>query len=109
MLLLTMYKEFENQADVAQTRRTVIVETSGSESGGGVIGPRRRTKKRINISQDAFRREGEKWKFIAERFTEGTFQRPSAEQCKNKYQSLNGSYLAIGRVQTRTRGGIIGQ
>lgn len=78
-MLLNAFKEFDDAADMAQTRRTVIIDTSGSESGGGGTGPRRRTKQRVNITQAAFKTDAERWTFVAGRFTEGAFQKPSAD------------------------------
>lgn len=103
--LLTAFKEYEAKADEAQTRRTVAVDSSDGETDGGVNQvPKKTKKKRINISQAAFKRDCKRWKAIAATFVDCSVQRPFADQCKNKFYTLKRQYLAIARVKTRTGG-----
>lgn len=62
MLLLSTWREYEDSADEAQTRKMVFVKISSSIADAGGNKASRFTKQRVNISQVAFQREAERWK-----------------------------------------------
>lgn len=102
VLLLNAYSEYEATTDRAQTRKTVLVETSSSEADVGGKKVPKLKKQRTNVAQEGFRRDAKRWKFIADRFSEGLVQKPTPQQCKTKIANLRAQYLAIGRCQSRT-------
>lgn len=111
ILLLTAYKDYKTAADVSQTRKTVTVEKNDSDTetpaahlAAAAKKVKKLVKKRTNISQDALKREAERWKFVAGRFTDGPVQKPTPDQCSTEYTGLKAAYLAIARINSKTGG-----
>lgn len=92
------YKEYDDNADEAQTRRTEVVEEQMGD--GGVQGSRARlVRKRKNISQKGFTKAQERWKFIADAFmAPPQCKKVEPGACRNKYTTLKSAYLAIRKV-----------